>query len=337
MNLISNKIVFYLVFQFLAFPFLYGQKLHLILVSLTNDPSIGKYCQINHQNLVANFRQITQMADMSLNLVEIQGTQVNTNSINRQLEYLEVAANDAVIFHYSGHGLNGVENFPYFLILGDKLTLPSVHEKLRKKGGRLTLTISDCCNFGFGAKNSPKWVTKSNMLKENCVRLMKQGRGNIIATSSLKGQASNYIENIGGLYTSSLIDALLEATKTTTKEKVDWKKIFEEANRATTELASVYDKQQTPIFQINPLFPSEEINLVLAPSTNENKDFVNDVVTSYTIVNGDTYSVIARKLLKEEAKNGKKVADLAKKLQQWNPTKKPTKLKIGDNIVVHNF
>lgn len=97
--------------------------------------------------------------------------------------------NDIVVFYYSGHGFNEVDEgyqFPY-LDLRDKgfqhyggpftLNIESIYQKLKAKGGRLNLVLSDCCNRDptSGALVSSEGAsTRTSSIgwsKENCQAL----------------------------------------------------------------------------------------------------------------------------------------------------------------------
>ncbi len=323
------KIITLFIFSIWFLPFsLLSQKLHLFVVSATNDATIGNYCKINKENIISVFTQMCEQAEMELHTIDLSGNEATTTNIAAQIANLQTGKDDAIIFQYSGHGANNGNLWPFLLIPGKKLGLEDIHNSLCKKNARLTLTIGDCCNFGseatFVSKDNATRKSINNygnvILKNNCNLLLRQSALNLLAASSERGQFSQYIQNIGGLYTSSLVDALLAIMKNKKNTEVQWETVFKNTQKLTVELSNYHGKSQTPIYQLNPT-SKEVVSPAIATA-----DIPNTGTTiQYIVKSGDTYLKIAEKYVSKQKFQGgiykSKVAELGKKIAVGNNNK----------------
>lgn len=343
-RLINQQLItFLLLGTFVAFPFeIEAQQIHAILVSDTSDPSIGDGCQRNHDFMIEKLRMIANKADLTFKLTEITDYQVNTKKILGVINKLKVDQNDVVWFYYSGHGINSSKDrWPRLLIPGrQKLPLSDLHEQLKSKDPRLLLTIGDCCNFTInGVPLEAGLSSKAPFLSENCERLFKEASGAILASGSSPNQASNYFDNIGGIFTSSLIDALKESLQGENGDKADWGAVFQRSVQLTRDLATVFDKPQKPQFigteqilyepilaNFNNVYASES----LLKETN-NLDQVQHKVKA-----GETLNKIAKKYLNKYKKPiiDFDINQLVNKIAFWSELEEIDDLDIGDVLII---
>lgn len=245
------QIIYALLFSLLSFS-TSAATLHAIFISDTNDSSIGLGAKRNHQSLKEKLQLIEQHTSLSINLIEITGSDITTTTINRKIAQLSTASDDVIWFYYSGHAVNSLQNqWPRLLIQGSgSIYLDKVFEQLKKQPHRLLLVIGDCCNIGGVLKGEPIPLASRASLhqpKEKLIKLFEKAQGNILAASSSPTQASGYLNNIGGIYTSSFIDGLNQVLRTPHYEQVNWNFIFTSTANITQEMAKAFKKLQNPL------------------------------------------------------------------------------------------
>lgn len=226
---------------------LYSQTVHLILVSDTEDNSIGKGCAVNHEALKITFQNIVVATKYDLSIIEIHGGSFNHIILQQQINNLDVKNTDVVFFYYSGHGKNSVINSWPQLLIGGNIYLDGIHETLVSKNAKLTLTVGDCCNFVTGEKFQPI-ASKSIYKPETCENIFSISNKNILVCSSSQGELAYYSPSIGGLYTASFVNAISEELSIENKN-ISWEAVFEKTKILVNELADGIN-QQTPQIRI---------------------------------------------------------------------------------------
>lgn len=230
-------------------------KLHFIMVANTNDPRIGYSVQKDVVNITSQIKDVATFLNIPLNFVEISGTKFGKANVEAALANLKPAANDIVIFYYSGHGYsndrNADEAYPQFDlrqsrfddILVATLNASEVYNTIKAKNARLNLVITDCCNSSLGLlKPEGKTfalTTKSLMTweKSYCYDLFMKSRGSVIATAAKKGQYAYGNTDVGGYFTSNLITAMEKYLSKFQTSTPTWQQIIAEAQTSTVSLS----------------------------------------------------------------------------------------------------
>ncbi len=202
-------------------------KLFLLVVANTEDVSIGKTCAIDKDATHKTFSQVAEFLKIQFVPKIIYGTEFSKLNVDKAVNALRPGPNDIVIFYYSGHGFNQQKDgylFPY-LDLRDKsfqtyggqytLNIESIYQKIKAKGARLNLVISDCCN------NDPSQTsnistdiasTRSSSIgwvMDNCTALFMDSRKqSILMTAASKGELSAGNPNDGGIFTFNFRESL---------------------------------------------------------------------------------------------------------------------------------
>jgi LysM repeat protein len=244
-----------------------GETIHAIIISSTNDATIGKGSNINHTKIVKELKTIGKNIDYKVKLYPLTGltgSEITVKNINTTINRVNCSSNDIIIFWYSGHGLNDPNSdYPVFLINHQKtkLRLDRVHSRLLDKGSRFVLTVGDCCNLGGRLPRNTKCSSQYDyiddvdvaLVKKNYIKLFKNLKGGVIARSSQKGEYSHYSGDIGGLFTYSLLDAFSYVTKLETAEDeiAIWNDVVKYSNCMTVKMANLISKQQNPIIELN--------------------------------------------------------------------------------------
>ena len=214
-------------------------KIHLIFAADVDDPSIGHSTREDMNDVTNLLKKASKELNVKFESYKLYGNNFDKNNINSTIENLSIKDNDVVIFYYSGHGYNNTNNynkFPYMSLDGPDLSVESIHEKLKNKNARLTLTIGDLCNSIPRMRNRTAGQTeipfKSGFLFDNqkLKKLFIETKGDLISTSSKKGQWSYTMGNdSNGHFTNAFIDAFTKEASKVSNFNGSWTSLFSNA------------------------------------------------------------------------------------------------------------
>lgn len=225
-------------------------RLHLLLVANTEDITIGKTCKVDQAAMIKTFGQIAEFMGIQFSLTEIFGTYFSKLNVEKAIESLKPSPNDIVVFYYSGHGFNDDKantKFP-FLDLRDKsyqtfggaytMNIEDIYNRIKSKGARLNLVLSDCCNADPAATtiNAGNGVsTRSSSIgwnQENVRALfLNNKRMSILMTAAAKGELSAGNDD-GGIFTFNFRESL-EKLIGPFYTNISWKSILDAAQKQT--------------------------------------------------------------------------------------------------------
>ncbi len=273
---------------------------HLIIVSDTDDATIGEGCQKNIDRLTTHFKPIAKHLKMSYKSYVLKGDQVNGDSIIYLLKNkVKIKRReDIVVFHYSGHGTNrgSKDVWPRFLIPnGFKSSLTKIHGILETKKPKFLLTLADCCNGASRRRPTPRIEIEARnqpvtiLSKKNYYKLFQEAEGDIIACASRKGAVSYYDSYLGGYFSLGFCEAMTEEVNAlNTRMPISWESIFLLTEEYTSNLATGWGRRQQPQIKINLKKETDQIPIFGEEPTNEIE------VTIYQVKKGDTLSKIAK-------------------------------------------
>lgn len=214
-----------------AFAFLgamtasFADTLHVISIADSKDSRIGIGADANSKAIQSYAKLISDYSNLKLDFNEVSGAKFNCAAITKAVEDLNVKSNDVVIFYYSGHGLSPKKNlastsgsaFPSFFCSGDSpnppnvTTLPNLQalaQKIKDKGGRLTLAVADTCNVILPVPEvSAAFTRGAGTPRENISNMFLKFSGLIVISSSKTGEFSWYRQE-GGLFSSRFLQIL---------------------------------------------------------------------------------------------------------------------------------
>lgn len=209
-------------------------KFHLIFAADTEDPGIGTSTYKDMNDITNLFRKATRELGIKFEFHQLYGDNFTKTSILSKLNSLAISSKDIVLFYYSGHGYScGYSQFPFMNLDGDDMTLESLHTALKNKNARLTLTIGDLCNSiprsRDGTKSEAFLPFKSAFLfdTDKLKRLFVLSKGDLISTSSAKGEYSYCMKNSDGSlsnghFTNAFINAFTKETSMVNTNTGDW-------------------------------------------------------------------------------------------------------------------
>ena len=91
-------------------------RLHLVLVANTEDKEIGKTCVIDKEATFKTFSDIAEFLEIQFKPTVIAGKDFSKANVDKAVSAVQPGPNDIVVFYYSGHGFNNMDEqytFPY--------------------------------------------------------------------------------------------------------------------------------------------------------------------------------------------------------------------------------
>lgn len=134
-------------------------RIHLIIIANTNDSTVGIAAIKDMKTVEEFFSDLTEvMGIRQMNTVKISGNNFSKINVLNTLKKLAPQPNDIVVFYYSGHGFRtrskptaypmyDLRSKPTQDYLKESLTTDTVYKLIRDKNARMTLVLSDCCNW----------------------------------------------------------------------------------------------------------------------------------------------------------------------------------------------
>ena len=198
------------------------EKLFLIVVANTLDSTIGITSKKDLVNITDLFTTMANNLAMKIITTKIYGQTFNKKSVELAIAKLNPTPIDIVIFYYSGHGFrysNDTSKYPRISLRTSlqqnidqhNLSIEAVYKRIVKKGAKVNIVLSDCCNDDIG---SPVPVGR-NLLRtkggggqpsinmENCRALFfPQHPLSILSSAAEKNQLATGNPSLGGFFTN---------------------------------------------------------------------------------------------------------------------------------------
>jgi len=218
-------------------------KIHLLIVSNTNDPSIGKGCEFDTKRVRLMFDSIRRFIGISMQTTVIAGKTYNKETVQKAIKALNPDPNDIVIFYYTGHGFRKPEDkriYPYIDLRPkpdktynvNSLNILDVFDEIRTKpkAARLNLIISDCCNtLPETKKANAKVIGEFRGINEwseaNCRKLFLDPTPvSVLITAADENQTAACDTTAGSLFTI-FFKAALDDHMSKSKKNVSWEQV----------------------------------------------------------------------------------------------------------------
>ncbi len=238
-----------------------AQKIHAIVFCNTTDPNIGSTCKVDHDQFTKTIGDIAFNIDYEAILTSRIGEECTKENLMSVIQNLNTTDKDIIFFYYSGHGAHAEGDNDYYPQMCLKYPasqqdkwVPSriVNELLSNKPASMRIVMTDCCN------NIASWVTpktvsvlSKGMSKANEVdpelfkKLFVQTKGNIMVTSSKKGQTSG-CNSDGGFFSIIFWEELSEVVNG--KKAADWHSLMASVKKGTLEISG---NKQEPYYNLN--------------------------------------------------------------------------------------
>jgi len=288
-----------------------AQTIHWLTFIDTEDPQVGELDKTGRSVLYGRFVNVVNAAlrdkGYKSNIRDIYDSALTPEKCKAEVENLACDENDIIVFYYIGHGTHAqAENNPYpQMLLGCDFSeehkfipLKWVHDELKTKGARLTLSIGMCCNViqTASAKRTPTFsvnygnVELTNTERNSIQKMFLGYTGDFILSSASVGQSS-----VGGstplgdmdLFTAVLVTIFGDMAY---EGNLEWNSLFTEVKGIVN---SVTGGNQTPFWNNNlvasampqkrPVSPGEQKRVVSTPNTQNNNPGISTTKTSVNI------------------------------------------------------
>ena len=277
----------------------YGKNIPTMYVRIiadVEDQLIGKSCLVDKVNLYQLYSTIAQKLKIRLDTFAVMGVDYNRKNVENVLNNLQPGKNDIVMLHYTGHGFNRedpTDPFPnlYLLpmserkaweklvetkkkeeaenqLMANTLSIQEIYSIVIKKGARLNMVFSDCCNTEYKLRNLPSEVQKKTrgvftLYTDYCKSLFIDQSMNILTAAVKKGEQAKSNPKDGSYYTLNYVQTLykyLAPSFNPGDETVTWNTILETTKAGTIEKTKLcYDKilkgpcVMNPMIQVAPI------------------------------------------------------------------------------------
>lgn len=270
-------IVFLMLFGVFATQ-MQAKTIHWLTFIDTTDENVGEIDQNTRKILYARWINLVNAAlkeqGYSANSIDIYGSKTSPENCKNIINDLDCGNEDIIMFYYVGHGTenSNTSRYPLMLMAQNNVNkfvpLSWVHNTLKKKGARLTITIGMCCNARQGAPGriAPTFgVNYGNTyidqdMSESIKKMFLNYRGDLIVTSASPAESSWACgSNIGptDYFTLNLLDQFNNILPD--KTNPDWETMLSEIKQAVYEdvkndegiQRSFPGSTQTPIWDNN--------------------------------------------------------------------------------------
>ena len=232
-------------------------KLFLIIVANTNDPEIGVSCKKDLAKITETFTTLKDKLGLTMIMQAIQGTDYSKDLVDAAINTLRPAPIDIVVFYYSGHGFrysNETSEYPRISLRTSKtqdldknnLSIQDIYYRILKKGARVTIVLSDCCNDDIGApipvgkdplRTRGTGIAGLKLNFDHCQALFfPDHQVSVISTAADANQLSSGNPALGGFFTN-FVQAQLVNSLYGSEGESSWLKILLNAKESTRKQA----------------------------------------------------------------------------------------------------
>lgn len=225
-------------------------RMFLLLVANTEDISIGTTCVVDKDATYKTFSQLAEFMQIQFIPKVIFGKDFSKANVDNAINTINPNPGDIVVFYYSGHGFANTKDsytFPY-LDLRDKayqnyggeytLNMEDIYKRIKAKGARLNLVLSDCCNADPSQSNTISTdvaTTRTSSIgwnMDNCKALFLSNNPiSILMTAASKGELSAG-NSTGGIFTFNFRESL-EKSIGHFSNNVSWTVLLNSAQQQT--------------------------------------------------------------------------------------------------------
>ena len=269
-----KRIIMTLLLVGTCFVILPAQTIHWITFIDTTDKYVGEVDKKGRTLLYEKFINVVNEAlgykGYKSKIYDFYGYETNPQNCKDIVDNFTCGKKDIVMFYYIGHGARPVGNYefnrknpwPQMMMAQhdpDK-TIPMhwVHEKLKSKGARLTVTIGMCCNSAtpfLKHKKEPEFMSKKNrtISKSFAKRIQKwflnsNGDVEVTSASPLQTSATYVFLEWGNVDLFTGVIALLMSDFRYTENDITWYDFLYKVKSCCDEFSRY---EQTPYYEIN--------------------------------------------------------------------------------------
>lgn len=244
-----------------------GQTIHGIVFSNSDDRTIGTSCLLDYQNMKEEFKRMKNATGYRLSDEYFIGYNFKKTNLLNKLNNLSVRKGDIIFFYISTHGVRSYDDkskYPQVQLNNtsypsesDLLSAEAIHNKLKNNYGHsasLIITMIDACNsysnisaastvIGKGTGDCKPCLNSTEV--NNYKRFFTQTKGDILVTSSKKGQTSAATDK-GSAFTNAYLNTMRSAVSKS--YEYSWSSVLSSASKKTYQSFRhnpVYDNNTT--------------------------------------------------------------------------------------------
>jgi hypothetical protein len=228
---------------------------HLIVVYDSQDTDDVRAVK-DKDNLVKNCTKYAYFCDLTFKKTVYKQHEVSRGRLENKIRNLNVGSDDVIWFAYSGHGqnVNGSQFSEIKLGVSDTITQDEVHEFIKMKEARLTISTFDCYNYTRKRIVDTMATSIGDRNPLGYFRLFKKGKADIKATAINKTylrEKAIGTREFGGLFTYSFIESIdLVCNSAENINNIIWKNVIAKSKFKTNKLASNIDRTQIPYIEL---------------------------------------------------------------------------------------
>lgn len=224
--------------------------LRLLMVASTKDQTIGPSVESDVKLVQKNFSEIANKLGIKYQETVISGQQFTKGNVEKALDNFSANPQDIIVYVYSGHGFrfdNDSDPYPRMFLSSDsdedvtsqnEMSTTDAYNILSKKGARLVLFITDCCNTKIGMNKevveSVSFGTRSgqgNTDLQKLESLFIEEEGTIRVTAAKKGQPA-LCDGSGGYLITSIFSNIRNQVSAINNNNPSWVAIMNSASKA---------------------------------------------------------------------------------------------------------
>lgn len=239
------------IFTMLTFAntnFVFAQKIWFIRVIQEDASTEGLGVHLDKKNMHNFIQEIARVCNFEVKEYYLKSNQITEtrNAINE----ITPSNNDVVWFYYSGHGRNSGDGWICYPGSCD-MEETKIHNKLKSKNPRLTLTMFDACNHG----STTVTTERTGELGAGIILplMFKRTKGDIKIAGASDGLGSYGNNDLGGFLTTSFLESVKSITGINDDVKRNiWKNVLEKTKlKANAYCRQINKQEQNPKFDIN--------------------------------------------------------------------------------------
>ena len=231
-----------------------AKTIHWLTFIDTTDKNVGEIDQNTRKILYARWidlvNAILSEQGYNVNIIDVYGSKTSPENCKNIVNDLDCGSEDIVMFYYVGHGTENSNTSKYPLMhmaqsnVNKFVPLSWVHNTLKKKGARLTITIGMCCNARQGAPGriAPTFTTNygnsyvDQEMSESIKKMFLNYKGDMIITSASPAESSWACDSNIGPTDFFTLNLLIQFNNVLPdKSNPDWESMMREIKQ------SVYD------------------------------------------------------------------------------------------------
>lgn len=246
-----------------------AQTIHWLTFIDTEDANVGNLDKTGRNVLYNRFVNVVNAAlhdaGYKSETHDIYDSALSPEKCKSEVLNLKCNNNDIIVFYYIGHGTHAAaenNSYPQMLLGCDFneehkfIPLKWVHDELKSKGARLTVTIGMCCNVvqTASAKRTPTFavnygnVELTKTEREAIQKMFLGYKGDFILSSASVGQSS-----LGGETPLGAMDLFTAVLVTMFEDmaydgELGWNELFSEVKNIVHESTN---GKQTPFWDSN--------------------------------------------------------------------------------------